>query len=114
MTRTRILTAALAVSVAATCIAPPAFARSRTTLSFDANLEAIGPELAARAAQRTAAFEANLDAIGPELAARAAQRTAAIRACSSAAAPIGEPVGRGKQSDRERYRACMAGHGQMP
>jgi hypothetical protein len=114
MTRTKILTAALAVSVAATCIAAPAFARGRTTLSFDANLEAIGPELAARAAQRMAAFEANLEAIGPELAARAAQRTAAIRACSSAAAPLGEPAGRGKQSDRERYRACMAGHGQMP
>ena len=114
MTTIRILTAALALGVAATCIAAPALARERTTSSFDANLEAVGPELAARAAQRMAAFDANLDAIGPELAARATQRTAAIRACSWAAAPLGEPTGRGKQSDRERYRACMAGHGQMP
>jgi hypothetical protein len=92
MTTIRILTAALALGVAATCIVAPAFARERTTSSFDANLEAVGPELAARVAQRMAA----------------------IRACSSAAAPLGEPAGRGKQSDRERYRACMAGHGQMP
>jgi hypothetical protein len=114
MTKTKALTAALVLSIAATCIVGPALARSRTTSSFDANLEAIGPDLAARAAQRVAAFEANLEAIGPELAARAAQHTAAIRACSWAAAPLSEPAGRGKQSDRERYRACMAGHGQMP
>jgi hypothetical protein len=77
MTNIRILTAALALGVAATCIVGPAIARAAS--SFDANLQAIGPELAARAAQRMAA----------------------MRDCKQAG---------GAQSDR--YRACMAEHGQ--
>jgi hypothetical protein len=75
------LTAALALGIAATCIAPLAMARAAS--SFDANLQAIGPELAARAAQQMAT----------------------VRACKAAAAPLGE------QSDR--YRDCMAQHGQI-
>jgi hypothetical protein len=77
MTNMRILTAALALGIAATCVAPLAAARAAS--SFDANLQAIGPELAARAAQRMAA----------------------MRACKQPG---------GAQSDR--YRACMAEHGQ--
>jgi hypothetical protein len=76
MTTMKALTAALALGITAMCVAPPAIAR--TASSFDANLQAIGPELAARAAQRMAI----------------------MRDCKQAAA----------QSDR--YRACMAEHGQ--
>jgi hypothetical protein len=76
MTTIKTLAAALALGITATCIAPPAIARAAS--SFDANLQAIGPELAARAAQRMAI----------------------MRECKQAAA----------QSDR--YRACMAEHGQ--
>jgi hypothetical protein len=86
MTNMKMLTAALAVGVAATCIASPAIARAAS--SFDANLQAIGPKLAARAAQRMAA----------------------MRDCRQAAVPPGEHTWRGSQSDR--YRACMAEHGQ--
>ena len=89
MTKTNALTAALALTVAAICIAPPAFARARTTSGFDANAQAIGPELTARAAQRMAI----------------------IRACNDAAAPLREYTWGGEQS--ARYRACMAEHGQM-
>ena len=76
MTTIKTLAAALALGITATCIAPPAIAR--TASSFDANLQAIGPELAARAAKRMAI----------------------MRECKQAAA----------QSDR--YRVCMAEHGQ--
>ena len=52
MTTMKALTAALALGITATCIAPPAMARAAS--SFDANLQAIGQELAARAALRMA------------------------------------------------------------
>ena len=89
MIRIKALTAALVLSVAATSLAAPAFARSRATSGFEANAQAIGPELAARASQRTAI----------------------IRACNEAAAPLREYTWGNEQSDR--YRACMAEHGQM-
>ncbi len=76
MTDMKTLAAALALGITVTCVAPPAMARAAS--SFDANLQAIGPELAARAAQRMAI----------------------MRECKQAAA----------QADR--YRACMAEHGQ--
>jgi hypothetical protein len=73
MTNIKILTAALALGLAATCIAPPAIARAAS--SFDANLQAIGPELAARAAQRMAAMRACKQAGG--------EQSARYRACMS-------------------------------
>ena len=90
MTTIRTLTAALTLGVAATCFAPQAFARPHAISGFEANAQAIGPELAARAA--------------------AAQRGAIIRACNEAAAPFREYTWGNEQSDR--YRACMAEHGQ--
>jgi hypothetical protein len=87
MINMKTLTTALALGIAATCAAPPAIARAAS--SFDANLQAIGPELAARAAQRMAL----------------------IHACNQVAAPLREYSWGGEQSDR--YRACMAEHGQV-
>ena len=87
MTNATRLTAALVLSLAATCTAPPAFARAAP------------------------GFNSHLEVIGPQLAADTAQRMALIRACNAAAAPLREYTWGNEQSDR--YRACMAEHGQM-
>jgi hypothetical protein len=71
---------------------------------------AASPALAKHRAAR-AGFDANAQAIGGELAARASQRAAALRQCNAEAAPLLDYTWGEAQSDR--YRACMAEHGQM-
>lgn len=67
---------------------------------------------AAVAKERTprAGFDANAQAIGPELATPAGQRMDALRRCSKAAEPFSDYTWGNTQSDH--YRACMAEHGQ--
>ena len=55
-------------------------------------------------------FDANLQAIGPGLAARAAGREQALRQCSVQSERLTNYTWGSQQSDV--YRACMAQHGQ--
>jgi hypothetical protein len=90
MLKKHTVTAMLALSLAMAGIASPAFAKHR----------------AARAG-----FEANAQAIGGELAERAGQRAAALRECNQKVEPLRDYTWGEQQY--ERYRACMAEHGQM-
>jgi hypothetical protein len=58
-----------------------------------------------------AGFEANAQAIGGELAARTGQRASALRQCNQEVEPLRDYTWGEQQS--ERYRACMAEHGQV-
>jgi len=73
------------------------------------SLAATGTALAKQRAPR-AGFDANAQAIGPELAAQAGQRMNALRQCNKEAEPLKDYTWGGEQS--ARYRACMAEHGQ--
>ena len=89
MLKKQSVTVMLALSLAIAGVASPAFAKHRVAGS---------------------GFDANAQAIGGALAARATQREFALRKCNAEAAPLQDYTWGEAQSDR--YRACMADHGQ--
>jgi hypothetical protein len=97
MLKIKIVTAALALSVAT---ANAAFAREPTAYA-DAQVNA---QVNAPAIDRA------LEAIGPRLAVNAEHRMRALRQCHKEAAPFKNHTWGSAQTDR--YRACMAEHGQ--
>jgi hypothetical protein len=70
---------------------------------------AASPALAKHRAAR-AGFDANAQAIGDELAVKTGRRADALRHCNAEVAPLSDYTWGDTQSDR--YRACMAEHGQ--
>ncbi len=86
MLHTKTIVAVLALSVAT---AGTAFARQPTS---------------------RAGFDANAQAIGAELAVRSGQRVNALRQCNQAVESLKDYTWGEEQTDR--YRACMAEHGQ--
>jgi hypothetical protein len=93
MSNTKIMMAALALTLATT---GAAMAKPRTPRAgFEANAQAVGSEL---------------QTIGPSLAKNAEHRMDALRQCSNEVAPLKDYTWGDEQTDR--YRACMAEHGQ--
>lgn len=97
MLKIKIVAAALVLSIAA---ANAAFAREPTSYA-DAQA---GAHVNAQAIDRA------LDAIGPRLAVKAERRMRALRQCNKQVAPLKNYTWGSEQTDR--YRACMAEHGQ--
>lgn len=101
MLKIKIVTAALVLSVAT---ANAAFAREPTSYA-DAQADAqVNAHVNAQAIDRA------LEAIGPKLAVNAEHRMRALRQCNKEAAPLKNYTWGSEQTDR--YRACMAEHGQ--
>ncbi|WP_068020688.1 hypothetical protein [Rhodoplanes sp. Z2-YC6860] len=97
MLKIKIIAAALVLSVAT---ANAAFAREPASYA-DAQAGVHG---------NAQAIDRALQAIGPRLAANAERRMRALHQCNKEAAPLKNDTWGSAQTDR--YRACMAEHGQ--
>jgi hypothetical protein len=107
MLKIKIVTAALVLSVAT---ANAAFAREPTAYA-DAQVNA-----QADAQVNAPAIDRALEAIGPRLAVNAEHRMRALRQCNKEAAPLKNHTWlknhTSGSAQTDRYRACMAEHGQ--
>ncbi len=82
----------------------------RHSIAAFALAAALAAGAAPASAQTADSFDANLEAIGPRLAARAAERAQALRECNGQSERLTNYTWGSQQL--EVYRACMARHGQ--